>query len=216
MKVTVESLHKRYSSMNTEALADLYHGELTDLAVNVLKEVITSRGLDWTEFTTHSNTEPESQSHADWSLWRFASGQAATEETGDKSQHEANGAGTPLVALLYILFGVIALVIFADSDDWWNMFWPFAIAIGGALVVVAGLEVKRQVCPACRRWFAFKQTGDIRSISHEQLTKKEEKRACKYCKHKGWVRALKSSSGVYVGDGDDDGGGEGSCGGGGE
>ncbi len=98
------------------------------------------------------------------------------------------------------------------------MIWPIAIAIGGALVVVAGLEVKRQVCPACRRWFAFKQTGDIRSISHEQLTKKEEKRACKYCKHKGWVRALKSSSGVYVGagDGDDDGGGEGSCGGGGE
>ena len=46
MKVTVESLHERYSSMNTEALADLYHGELTDLAVNVLKEVITSRGLD--------------------------------------------------------------------------------------------------------------------------------------------------------------------------
>ncbi len=49
MEVTAESLHERYSSMNTEALADLYAGGLTDLAVTVLEEVITSRGLDWAQ-----------------------------------------------------------------------------------------------------------------------------------------------------------------------
>ncbi len=53
MKVTAESLRERYDAMNTEALSDFYHeGELTDLAVGVLEEEITSRGLDWTEFIT--------------------------------------------------------------------------------------------------------------------------------------------------------------------
>ena len=41
--------------MNTKALSDFYHeSDLTDLAVGVLEEVITSRGLDWTEFITPS------------------------------------------------------------------------------------------------------------------------------------------------------------------
>ena len=53
MDVTAKSLHERYTSMNTNALSDFYHeSELTDLAVGVLEEEITSRGLDWTEFIT--------------------------------------------------------------------------------------------------------------------------------------------------------------------
>ena len=90
MKVTDESLFERYDSLNTEALADLYHaGGLTDSGVKVLKEVITSRGLDWTEFITPLPTEPES--HSDWSLWRAAPGQVVTDETRDESPHEAIG-----------------------------------------------------------------------------------------------------------------------------
>ncbi len=69
MEVTAKSLHERYSSMNTKALSDFYHeSELTDLAVGVLEEVITSRGLDWTEFITPLPTEPESVS--DRELWK--------------------------------------------------------------------------------------------------------------------------------------------------
>ena len=69
MDVTAKSLHERYSSMNTKALSDFYHeSELTDLAVGVLEEVITSRGLDWTEFITPLPTEPESV--GDWELWK--------------------------------------------------------------------------------------------------------------------------------------------------
>ena len=90
MEVTAESLHERLSSINTEALADLYHaGGLTDLAVSVLKEVITSRGLDWTEFTALSPIEPASGSLSDWELWESESEQVVTDETRDESQHEA-------------------------------------------------------------------------------------------------------------------------------
>jgi hypothetical protein len=66
MQAKAESLHERYSAMNTEALADLYHeGELTYLAVSVLHDVITSRGLDWAQFTKPSTTEPESEQRSD-------------------------------------------------------------------------------------------------------------------------------------------------------
>ena len=92
MKVTDETLYERYDSLNTEALADLYDsGGLTDSGVNVLKEVITSRRLDWAQFTKPSPTEPVSESRADWSLWRPPSGQVVTDETGDESQHDAIG-----------------------------------------------------------------------------------------------------------------------------
>ena len=92
MKVTAESLYERYSSMNTEALSDLYHeSELTDLAVNVLEDVVTSRGLDWTEFTTVSPNEPASESLSDWELWKPASKQVVTDESKDDSQHESTG-----------------------------------------------------------------------------------------------------------------------------
>ena len=91
MKVTAESLHKQYRSMTTEALTDLYNGGLTDLAASVLKEVITSRGLDWAQFTKHSTTEPEPESLSDWSLWQRESGQMVTDETRDEPQHKAIG-----------------------------------------------------------------------------------------------------------------------------
>ncbi len=92
MEVTAKHLHERYSSMDTEELADSYHaGELTDLAVSVLKEVITSRGLDWAQFTKLPTTERESEPRSDWELWKQASGQGITDETRDKSQHEAIG-----------------------------------------------------------------------------------------------------------------------------
>ena len=98
MDVTAESLHERYSSMNTEALSDLYHeSELTDLAVNVLEDVVTSRGLDWTEFTTVSPTEPASESLSDWELWKSESKQVVTDESKDDSQHESTGLENHIV-----------------------------------------------------------------------------------------------------------------------
>ncbi len=62
MELTAKHLHERYSSMDTEELADIYHaGALTDLSVSVLKEVITSRGLDWAQFTNPPSIELESE-----------------------------------------------------------------------------------------------------------------------------------------------------------
>jgi hypothetical protein len=91
MKVTAASLHERYSSMNTEALADLYHGGLTDLAVSVLKDVITSRGLDWAQFTKPESSTTEPEQGSDWSLWRSEPRQVVTDETKDDSQHKSTG-----------------------------------------------------------------------------------------------------------------------------
>jgi len=95
MEVTAESLRERYSSMNSEALADLYHGGLTELAVSVLKEVITSRGLDWTEFITPLPTEPESI--ADWELWK-------SESTKSTKESDGNGIGPRHSGVLLNLF----------------------------------------------------------------------------------------------------------------
>ena len=108
MNVTAESLHELYSSMNTEALADLYHGGLTDLAVSVLKDVITSRGLDWTEFITPLPTEPESLS--DWELWKIESKNAADEIRREPIPAEdENNVGGLLISLGIAAVGLFIL-----------------------------------------------------------------------------------------------------------
>lgn len=46
MKITEESLHKKYSSMETEALLELLHtSDLTDMAKNVLERTLSERGV---------------------------------------------------------------------------------------------------------------------------------------------------------------------------
>ena len=51
MEVTAEQLRDRYGSSETEELAELYQaGGLTDLGITVLKEVIESRGMAWSDF----------------------------------------------------------------------------------------------------------------------------------------------------------------------
>ena len=103
MKVTDESLYERYDSLNTEALADLYHaGGLTDLGVNVLKEVIASRGLDWAQFTKPSPTEPESR--ADWSLWKSKFAQASIDEKRPTVADVGQPVGKDLVGIRGWLF----------------------------------------------------------------------------------------------------------------
>jgi len=112
MQATVESLHEGYSSMNTEALADLYHeGELTYLAVSVLHEVITSRGLDWAQFTKLPTTEPESGPRSDWELWKSESKQVADGEIRLESKHKANGTdvGAKLIYLGIAIWGFYIL-----------------------------------------------------------------------------------------------------------
>ena len=82
MKVTAESLRERYDAMNTEALSDLYHeSELTDLAINVLRDVVTSRGLEWAEFSARPDREPVATPNSDdnWSLWKSKDAQASTD-----------------------------------------------------------------------------------------------------------------------------------------
>ena len=99
MKVTAESLFERYSAMNTEALRDLYHeSELTDLAVNVLEDVVTSRGLEWAEFTARADTESVATSNSDenWSLWKSKDVQASIDE---KNPTVAN-VGQPVKSVL--------------------------------------------------------------------------------------------------------------------
>jgi hypothetical protein len=50
MEVIAEQLRDRYISLETEELAELYHaGGLTDLGIAVLKEVIESRGIAWSD-----------------------------------------------------------------------------------------------------------------------------------------------------------------------
>ena len=110
MKVKAESLHERYSSMDTEELADIYHaGGLTDLAVSVLKDVITSRGLDWIEFITPLPTEPESFS--DWELWKSESPKVPNEIRLEPKQKASvlSLAGGTLMSLGLVIFGAYIL-----------------------------------------------------------------------------------------------------------
>ena len=215
MEVSTESLYERYSAMNTEALSDLYHkSELTDLAVSVLEKVITSRGLDWTEFITPLRTEPESLS--DWELWKAKSKQDAIDYENKKSRYDTIGSDSTSkigthIFLIALIAAFIAMVIF-EPERLWGL--AFVIVLGGLGVFVQ--DVRNELCPTCRRWFAFKKTGKTRSITQDKSRKKEEQRECKYCGHLNWVEISEPSSGRYVGSGsgDDDGGGEGTCGGG--
>ena len=215
MEVTSESLHERYSSMNTEALANLYHaGGMTDLAVSVLKDEITSRGLDWTEFITPLRTEPESLS--DWGLWKAKSTQGAIDYENKKSRYDTIGSDSiskigTRIFLIALIAAFIAMVIF-EPERLWGL--AIVLFLGGLGIFVQ--DVRNEVCTTCRRWFAFKKTGKTRSITQDKSRKKEEQRECKYCGHLNWVEISEPSSGRYVGSGsgDDDGGGEGTCGGG--
>ena len=106
MKVTAESLRERYSSMNTEALADRYHGGLTDLALSVLKEVITSRGLDWAEFTARPESESVATPNSDgnWSLWKSKIAQASIDEKSPTVADVGQPVGKDLVGIRGWLF----------------------------------------------------------------------------------------------------------------
>lgn len=244
MQVTAKSLRERYSSMNTEALADLYHaGGMTDLAVSVLKDEITSRGLDWAQFTKPSTTEPESEpaseSLSDWSLWWPASGRlfmklwksesdslsdwelwkSETKKAADKIRAEPIHDGNRKLTLGEALFLFLILLAFVwaiieEPARLWGLFIVCSLAVLG----VAVKEVGSAICPSCRRWFAFKKKVGTRLISREKSKTKEEKWVCTHCGHRKWVEVTEPSSGVYVGSGsgsgDDDGGGEGTCGGG--
>ena len=215
MEVSTESLYERYSAMNTEALSDLYHeSELTDLAVGVLEKVISSRGLDWAEFITPLPTEPESLS--DWELWKSESKKSA-DEYRLELKHKAIGSDSksknrPFIILIGVIAFLIVIVI-TDPERLWGL--ATVLFITGLGVFVQ--DLRNAVCPTCRRWYAFKKTGETRSITQEKSKKKEEQRICKFCGHRKWVEVSQSGGGGYVGSGDnDDGGGEGSCGAGGE
>ena len=107
MKVTAESLYERYSAMKTEALCDLYHeSELTDLAVNVLKDVVTSRGLEWAEFTARPESESVAtpNSDGDWSLWKSNLAQASIDEKSPTVADVGQPAGKDLVGIRGWLF----------------------------------------------------------------------------------------------------------------
>jgi hypothetical protein len=68
MEVTPEQLRDRYGSSETEELAEIYHaGGLTDLGITVLKEVIESRGMTWSDFAKAQSDikEPDEQAEAE-------------------------------------------------------------------------------------------------------------------------------------------------------
>ena len=193
MKPTAESLRERYDSMNTEALADLYHGGLTDLAVNVLKEVITSRGLDWTDFTTSSPTEPESI--ADWELWKSKSGRLPSDA---RKQDDVKTHRTVTTLNWKQKVAVIVLIVILGTGLFWMLLpladpaadpmdilrpWLPLIIFAAVLLAIAMEAVTNSKCPACRRWFAFKKKGEKRTSPNENKQGKEEKRVCKHCGH---------------------------------
>ncbi len=155
MDVTAESLHKRYSPMNTQALSDLYHeSELTDLAVSVLKDVITSRGLDWTDFITPLPTEPESLSdwelwksqseprkdcelrksqserRRDWSLWQAASDAIVLEEDKEKVRTFVGRGSNVLVPLVITLAGAAGIVAALYNDFTAAVIAVFLLCVG--------------------------------------------------------------------------------------
>ena len=224
MEVSTESLYERYSTMNTEALSDLYHeSDLTDLAVGVLEKVISSRGLDWTEFITPLPTEPESLS--DWELWKSESKKAA-DEYRLESKHKAIGSDSkskfgPFVFLVGLI-AVLIVIVITEPERLWGLAVVIFFAVLG-VAVEAVQEVRSAICPSCRRWFAFKKKVGTRLISREQSKTKEEKWVCAHCGHRKWVEVSQSGGGSYVGGGgyvgsgdNDDGGAEGTCGAGGE
>ena len=193
MKPTAELLRERYDSMNTEALADLYHGGLTDLAVNVLKEVITSRGLDWTDFTTSSPTEPESI--ADWELWKSKSGRLPSDA---RKQDDVKTHRTVTTLNWKQKVAVIVLIVILGTGLFWMLLpladpaadpmdilrpWLPLIIFAAVLLAIAMEAVTNSKCPACRRWFAFKKKGEKRTSPNENKQEKEEERVCKHCGH---------------------------------
>ena len=157
MDVTAESLHERYDAMNTEALADLYHaGGMTDLAVSVLKDVITSRGLDWAEFITPSPTEPasgslsnwelwksqseprkdcelrksQSERRRDWSLWRAAYDAIVFQEDKEKVRTFVGRGSNVLVPLVITLAGVAGIVAALYNDFTAAVIAVFLLCVG--------------------------------------------------------------------------------------
>ena len=109
MEVTAESLRERYRSMNTEALADLYHaGGLTDLADRVLKDEITSRGLDWAQFTKPPSIELESKPIGEQLLWTSKLEQASIDERHPAMADQNQPAEKDLVGIKgWLLFYTI-------------------------------------------------------------------------------------------------------------
>ena len=140
MDVTAESLHERYSAMNNEALADLYHaGGLTDLAVSVLKDVITSRGLDWTEFTALSPTEPASESLSEWELWK-------SQSDPEKDWESRESQSEPREDWSFWRAGYDAIVLEADKEKvrtfvgrGSNVLVPLVITLAGVAGIVFAL-----------------------------------------------------------------------------
>jgi len=208
MEVTPKHLHQRYSSMDTEELADSYHaGGLTDLAVSVVKEVITSRGLDWAQFTKLPTTERESEPRSDWELWKSESGRLPSDarkqddvET-QRSVTKSDWKQQVVVIVLWLIMGAGLLWMLLPLADpaaspmdilapWWPLF-----VIAAALLAIAMEAVKNSICPACRRWFAFKRTGNTRVVSENESESKEAERICKNCGHRNWVETSESGAG---------------------
>jgi len=198
MDVTAESLHERYSAMKTEALADLYHeSELTDLAVNVLKDVVTSRGLEWAEFKTPLPTEPESVS--DWELWKSESGRLSS-DARKQDDVETHRTATTLnwkqqVAVIVLIAGLgtglfwMLLPLLGSAEGPMDIIGPLLplIIFAAVLLEIAMEAVTKSICPACRRWFAFKERGKKRTSPNENKQEKEEERVCKHCGHQSWT-----------------------------
>jgi len=131
MEVTKEQLRDRYGSLETEALAELYQaGGLTDLGTTVLKEVIESRGMTWSDFAKpHSDIkEPDKQAEAEVlrNLIQPEWGQLTTEVETRQSVTSTNKS------ILWRLWnGQIHLVY---------VFWAVWVA-GGGFVYYLGLAV---------------------------------------------------------------------------
>ena len=194
MKVTAESLYERYSAVNTEALSDLYHdGELTDLAVSVLEKVIASRGLDWTDFTTSSPTELKSIS--DWELWKSKSGRLPSDA---RKQDDVETHRTVTTKNWKQQVAVIVLIVILGTGLFWMLLpladpaagpmdilrpWLPPIIFAAVLLEIAMEAMTNSICPACRRWFAFKKKGEKRTSPNENKQEKEGERVCKHCGH---------------------------------
>jgi len=107
MDVTTDSLHEHYSAMNNEALRDFYHeSELTDLAINALRDVVTSRGLEWAEFSARPDRESVATPNSDdnWSLWKSKDAQASTDGQSPTAVNVGEAAKTDLVGIEGWLF----------------------------------------------------------------------------------------------------------------
>jgi hypothetical protein len=158
MEVTEEQLRERYNSFATAELAQLYQaGSLSELAVNVLKEVITSRSMSWDAFTAFSeSTADDSVTEQGLNIARTVS-----ESFAYLREHFFPLAGLLLqYFLLLMVFAALLNFIFGSEN---------AVELEAIRSIMA-LIVWPPIAIACHRSILLQQPVDPKNFFPELLS----------------------------------------------